>query len=107
MSSSLLSELAKGAEKASCAEAVVQKGVFGESVSPHDAFSAPLGCALLTVGCEMSSALRLKRGMLNLTTLFCFLLAPTRPSIEHCQVSRQAPQSKMLKRGVSSSRGSS
>ena len=46
-------ERAKGATKASCGETVVQKGVFGESVSspktpfwttvsPHDAFAAPL-----------------------------------------------------------------
>ena len=57
----VISERAKGVEKALCGETVVQKGVFGEpvlfsapirfalktpefwtTVSPHDAFSAPL-----------------------------------------------------------------
>ena len=44
LSSIMISERANGAEKASCRETVVEKGVFGESIF----FSAPLRVALKT-----------------------------------------------------------
>ena len=65
---------AKGAEKPSCGEMVVQRVSFGEPVSPHDAFSAPFGnrAGILSREARTHRVLRRTRWVLPKTRWACF-----------------------------------